>query len=422
MRIFMFASHYPMAFKPYYDNQFADLVRRGHDLTIFSRGSIDEDTVNEKVARYDLDERTRRFPAYLSNVPEAIVSCLTGGLARPLSSVRAARRIWESGADRGGRTKAREIARMLAVNAGDPDICFVHSLGTARYFRWLRHAFPDATTAMFYHGGEVPSVPNLPDDLAAATFDAFDVVFTNTRFSAGHAESRGCDPEKLHLLPVGFDLDDFSPPPERDLNEGGPLRLLSAGRMSEEKGHVYALRAVEELVDRGLDDIVYSITGDGYIRSELEEFVAKRDLEQHVQFLGMLTTQGVMDVMRESDVLVLPSIQVGNWVENQAAAVQEAMLHRCLAVTTRTGGVPESIPECMRPYSVPERDPDALADSIAEIYEMSPKRREDLADECRAFVVDNYDIRKLTEQMLETIREGSTHRPQPVPGSPSTEA
>lgn len=422
MRIFMFASRYPVPYKPYYDNQFADLVRRGHELSIFSRGALDRETVNEKVVRYGLDERTRRFPAYLSNIPHAFGSYLKGGLARPVNSLRAARRIWSSESDRPFLATVRELARMLAVNGGDPDLCFVHGLGTAIRFRWLRQAFPEARTAMFYHGGEVPAVPDLADETAAETFEAFDVVFTNTRFSADHAEGRGCDPTKLHLLPVGFDLEDFSPPPKGDHGDAGPLRLLSAGRMSEEKGHIYALRALEQLVERGMDDIVYSMTGEGYLRSDLEQFVRDRELQDHVRFLGTLTTRGVMEVMREANVLLLPSVQVGNWVENQAAAVQEAMLHRCLAVTTRTGGVPESIPECIRPYSVPERDPDALADSIAEIYEMSPERREDLADECRAFVVDNYDIRKLNDRMLETICEGSTHRPEPVPGSPSTEA
>lgn len=411
MRIFMFASHYPVPYKPYYDNQFADLVARGHDLTIFSRGALDRDTVNEKVVRFELDERTRRFPAYLSNVPAALGSYLRGGLGRPLSSLRAARRMWSSRDGRALMARIRDLARMLAVNAGDPDVCFVHGLGTATRFRWLRQAFPEAATAMFYHGGEVPAVPDLPHDEAARTFEAFDLVFTNTRFSADHAESRGCDPEKLRLLPVGFDIDDFSPPPERDSSGDGPLRLLSAGRMSEEKGYIYALRALDRLVEQGRDDVVYSMTGEGYHRSELEDFVREQGLDDHVRFLGRLTTRGVMDAMREADVLLLPSVQVGNWVENQAAAVQEAMLHRCLAVTTRTGGVPESIPECMRPFSVPERDAEALAASIAEVYEMPPQEREDLADECRSFVVENYDIRELNERMLAEIAEVSESVP-----------
>lgn len=405
MRIFMFASRYPVPYKPYYDNQFVDLLRRGHELTIFSRGALDPDTINEKVARYDLDERTKRYPGYLSNVPAAFPSYVSGGLARPLSSLRAARRIWNGSDERPVRVRVRELARMLAVNAGDPDLCFVHGLGTATHFRWLTHAFPGAVIAMFYHGGEVPEIPDLDDDQASTTFEAFDVVFTNTRFSAQQAERRGCSPEKLQILPVGFDIEDFSPPPERVESGNAPLRLLSAGRISEEKGIVFALRAIERFLERGKTGLEYEIAGDGYRRDELERFVHRHGLEEHVRFVGVLSTREVLEAMHRSNVLLLPSITIGNSAETQASSVQEAMLKRCLVVTTQIGGVPESIPECMRPYCVPERDPGALCDAIAAIHEMPPERREDLADECRAFVVENYDIRKLNDRMLAAIEQ-----------------
>ena len=68
MRIFAFVRRYPIPYKPYYDAQFADLVRRGHDLTIFAGGSID-DVLNEKVLRHGLADRTRHFPMTLRDVP-----------------------------------------------------------------------------------------------------------------------------------------------------------------------------------------------------------------------------------------------------------------------------------------------------------------------------------------------------------------
>lgn len=81
---------------------------------------------------------------------------------------------------------------------------------------------------------------------------------------------------------------------------------------------------------------------------------------------------------------------------------------RALVITTRTGGVPESIPEAMRPFSVPEADPGALADAIAAIHALREDQLRALGEECRRFVVENYDIRKLNDRLIElTMRAGS---------------
>ena len=404
MKIFMFASSYPVPFKPYYDTQFADLVERGHDLTIFSSGALDEDVLNEKVLRYGLHRRTRRYPASLSDVPGCVGAVLRAVASRPAASARAIgrmaakRRTWGS-----VRSFVRNVARLLSVADEEPDLCFVHGLGTATRFRWLRESFPGVPVAMYYHGGEVPSVPDLSDDAARATFACFDTVFTNTGFSRDHAIQRGCDPNKLHVLPVGFDLEDFPPPAGAQADNSEPLRLLSAGRMSEEKGYAYALEALARLAERGVADFLYSMTGEGYLRPELEAYVREYGLEDRVRFLGTLTTDELREEMRLADVLLLPSVQVGNWVENQACAVQEALLHGCLVVTTRTGGVPESIPDCMKEFSVPERDPDALADAVEKVLALGYAERRELAARCRRFVVENYDVRELNDRMLSTI-------------------
>lgn len=399
MKIFAFAHRYPAPFKPYYDTQFADFLKRGHDLTIFSATPPARDGLSEKVVDWELDHHTRRLPVSLRTIPACVASYLKGGLRRPRSLASSVRRVFNDGGQMTPREYIRRFARLLAVEAGEPDVCLVHGLGTAVHLRWLRNVFPDAAVVMYYHGGEVPSVPSLDPDLVDRTFEAFDLVFTNTEFSRDHAVGRGCPPERIRILPVGFDLDAFPPPP-RERDAQGPLKLITASRMSEEKGHIYALQALKRLVSSGMGNVVYSMTGQGYTRPHLEEFVNEHGLEDKVRFLGTVPMGRLMDAMRKADVLLLPSVHVGNWVENQATAVQQGMLHGCLPVVTQTGGVPESIPPCMERFSVPERDSEALAGSLENIYRMAPQRREKLGRQCRSWVKDNYDIVKLNEEML----------------------
>lgn len=402
MEIFMFANRYPAPFKPYYDTQFVDLVERGHDLTIFSATSPAEDGLSKKVAEYDLSARTRRYPVSLRTIPLCVGAYREGGLRRPKETLAAARRMLSDGEGGGLRSWVRRLARLVAVQAGNPDLCLVHGLGTAVHLRWLRQAFPDTVVAMYYHGGEVPSVPDLDPDLVERTFGSFDSVLTNTRFSRDQAIDRGCAPGKLHVVPVGFDLSRF-PEPSWSEKRQGSFEVVSAGRMSEEKGYIYALEGVRRLVEQGIDDVTYYLAGDGYTRADLEQYVHKHDLANYVRFLGVLQPVELSSLMSSADVILLTSVQMGNCVETQACAVQEGMLHGCIPVVSRIGGVPESIPADMDRFVVPQADSAEVAETLKAVYQLEVDEREQMGRKCRAWVQDNYDIGEVNRKLLSTI-------------------
>jgi colanic acid/amylovoran biosynthesis glycosyltransferase len=418
MRIFLFARRYPVPYKPYYDAQFASLVARGHEVAIFATGAHDA-VRNEKVVRYGLAERTTYFPATLATVPKYLPSVVGRSLFAPGRSLARTRQVMSGVPLRRGLLDAMKA---LTLPHERPDLCLVHGLGTAIMLPWLKQVFSQTPVAMYYHGGEVPSSNRFDDANPERAFRAFDVVFTNTEFSRQHAIERGCPAAKVVVLPVGFDLADFSPPEHRSYRRGGTLRLLSAGRMSSEKGFEFALQAVNTLVRNGIRDIHYSLTGTGYLRPALEDYVRRERLEPYVSFLGTLTTDGVIRVMGESDALLLPSIQVGNWVENQACAVQEAMLMKALVVTSRTGGVPESIPPEMQSYVVQPGNAGELARAIAAIHALSLTELNRLGELCRSFVVARYDVDKLNDRIIELTFAASGRRlpdaharPDPTP-------
>jgi colanic acid/amylovoran/stewartan biosynthesis glycosyltransferase WcaL/AmsK/CpsK len=393
MRIHAFVRNYPVPYKPYYDTQFADLLRVGHQLRIFAGPRLD-DVTNEKVARYGLERLTTYYPVTLRDLPLRVPDMIRGlGHTAASDAHQPAP---------GAKRRLMAAARRLATARGAADLCLVHGLQTATLFPWLKAVHPEAIVALYYHGGDVPSLDPLEDEVARAALHSVHVVFTNTRSSREHAIQRGARADRLVVLPVGFDLDDYTCPASRRYRPDGTLRLLSAGRMSAEKGFIYALEAVHNLVSRGRD-VVYSLTGEGYLRPELERYVEERGLSDRVSFLGTLTTDGVIRAMAEADVLLQPSIRVGNWMENQATAVQEALLLGAVVVTTREGGVPESIPDAMQPYCVAPGDAGALESAIERLYAMPAEGLGALAKEGRAFVVENYDIRRLNLRMLQEV-------------------
>jgi len=394
-RLLVCVGHYPSPYKPYYDTQFAEFLRAGYDVDIAAAPALDS-TVNEKVIVNGLLPRTHYYPI---DGTSAGLPAMAQAAARPVASTRFLTRV-NSASMRGA---AVDLFRMHSLPRRKPDAILVHELGVGLRFKWLRDWYRDVPVAMYYHGGEVASVEPHVEELVKRAFESFDVVFTNTEFSRQHAIGRGCPADRIEILPVGFDLADYTPATPRVYRPGGVLRLLSAGRMSEEKGFNYALEALRLLVESGRRNVRYSFTADGYVRPQLEAYVKQHGLEPYVQFLGTLTTAEVVAAMGNADALVLSSVTVGNWAENQACAVQEALLMKSVVVSTETGGVPESVAPVMKRFAVPERDAGALSRALMDVYDLNAQELAALGEQGRQFVVDRYDIRKLNNRMMAVI-------------------
>jgi colanic acid/amylovoran biosynthesis glycosyltransferase len=410
MRIYAFTQYYPSTFKPYFDTQFAQLVRDGHELTVFAHGRQGGE-VNEPVARYGLEARIRRYPTTLHTGLAFLPQAAGRTLLDPGGALRSVR------AMDGGKQLNRRLMntlRMLTLPREQPDLCLVHDLTTAVWFTWLRSLYPGVPVAMYYHGGENALSSSLGDASVLRAFASVDVVFTNTEFSRDHAVARGCPADKVHIVPVGFCLDDYQAAPVRGYRPDGVLRLLSASRLSDEKGHRFALEALAGLVAAGVTDFRYTIVGDGYLREPLERYVAANGLRPYVEFTGMVTTSVLLDHIARADVVLLPSIELGTWVENQACIVQEAMLMKALVVATTAGGVPESTAPELRPFLVPPEDPAAIARAVLAVRALRDDEMRALGEAGRAFAEKRYDIRRLNATLLDRATQ--------APGRPAVPA
>ncbi len=235
----------------------------------------------------------------------------------------------------------------------------------------------------------------------AELFSAMDVVFTNTSFSRSQAVERGCPFGRAVPLPVGFDLSDYPLQRNKRYRPEGTLRLISIGRLSREKGILFALRGLASLVGHGYKNIMYTIVGRGLEERALKEFVKENSLENIVTFAGEKDKAGVVELLSQSDVLILPSIVTDTWAETQAAVVQEAMFMEVLVVGTRAGGVPESTSDVLKVFSVPVCDADAIADTIKLIIALPEEQIRSICKEAREFAVKRFDINNTGGVLIE---------------------
>jgi colanic acid/amylovoran biosynthesis glycosyltransferase len=197
---------------------------------------------------------------------------------------------------------------------------------------------------------------------------------------------------------TGIDLTRW-PWQSRPTRSGGPLRLLTIGRLVEKKGIGYVLEAMRRLGDAGVP-AEYELAGEGPLRAPLEAECRRLGIGERVRFLGWQSQEQIREALERADLLVAASVTAGNADEEGIPNVlKEAMAVGVPVVSTRHGGIPELVEDGVSGMLVPERDPEALAAQLAELA-AHPERRAELAAAGRVRVEQDYDIERLNDRLV----------------------
>ena len=115
----------------------------------------------------------------------------------------------------------------------------------------------------------------------------------------------GVNPDKI--LPWDWPFDGFLSdvkPRKINLNVKG-IKIFYAGSLTENKGVGDLIDAVALLDTRGVS-VWLKIAGDGEM-NRFKQQSEKLNIEDRVEFLGLVSTSYVADAMREADVVAVPS-------------------------------------------------------------------------------------------------------------------
>jgi alpha-1,6-mannosyltransferase len=218
-----------------------------------------------------------------------------------------------------------------------PDAIEIHDRFTLSWVaRWARERGIPATTLVherlatslrtFGHLGPLagPIERHLNRRLLATTDE---VVVASAYSAAGF----GGDP-RARIIPLGVDHDRFRPERRaRPLRAGGPLRLISVGRLSAEKNPSLALDVSAELARRGVEHRL-DLVGDGPMRLRLEH----RARGLPVRLLGHRAPDEVAGRLADADLAL-----VGCTREAFGLAALEALASGTAIVAPTTGAVRE---------------------------------------------------------------------------------
>jgi glycosyltransferase involved in cell wall biosynthesis len=114
-------------------------------------------------------------------------------------------------------------------------------------------------------------------------------------------------------------------------------RLVCVGRLSEEKGQVFLVKALVALVKEGRKfELV--LVGDGDHRKQIEQLIADANLAGYVTITGWATTEEVRQEILKARALILPS-----FAEGLPIVIIEAMLLGRPVLSTYVAGIPELV-------------------------------------------------------------------------------
>jgi glycosyltransferase involved in cell wall biosynthesis len=171
--------------------------------------------------------------------------------------------------------------------------------------------------------------------------------------------------------------------------------LLNVARTAPQKGLLYAIRAMPEILARHPRARLLSVgaTTDPQWLERLKAEIDALGLADRVHILG--ARRDVPELLRACDVFVFPSLYEGLGI-----ALIEAMAAGCACVTTDTGPLPEVVRDGVDGLLVPPADHGALARAVASLLS-DPARRAALGRAATASALERFQPQQAADRLAE---------------------
>lgn len=201
--------------------------------------------------------------------------------------------------------------------------------------------------------------------------------------------------EKLKNIYSGIDLtlfineknDQF----RKELNlDSNHLLLGSVGRLSNQKDPITMIEAFCIVIKR-FPSAHLTLVGDGELRDEILIKIDQLQLNGRVHLTG--NKNDPWKIYHSLDLFIMSSIY-----EGLGRSITEALSCGVPVVCTSVEGVPEIVRDNKTGILVPPKDPGALATGIIKsLNDMDNARK--MAEEGRKFVNENFDVKKMVDDI-----------------------
>ena len=165
------------------------------------------------------------------------------------------------------------------------------------------------------------------------------------------------------------------------------------GRLEKRKG-IRELLDVVERVSKQRNDITFKIAGIGPEKQYVEDWICHSAASSALEYLGFISEEDKIRLLRETDIFVLQSTNEGNPI-----SILEAIASGCAIISTPVGSIADVVFHMRNGLMIEPEDPDALHKAILQLCEdrrmLERMQRENLTYRSR------YSMEKMSENIAE---------------------
>lgn len=380
MTIFLIVNSFPRISETFLFNLVVGLEQKGTSVRVLSL-SLSHDQKH-------FLERSEEWSGTLNVMPQSPTSWLVFCF-KNLCFVMAA--IWRL---KNAHNKGCSLANFwlfCIVNKDRPDWVFFSYSGIGVLFLPTIELTPNQKWMVSCRGSAeivAPVVNPRREGELSRLFHSVTSIHCVSKHMAQTVEKLGASRDKIFVNYPSIDTEIF----KRSINfptihQGKKFIIVSTGRLNFQKGYPYALLAMRQLIQMGVD-FKYHIIGDGDDRVEITYMVQNLGLTDFVILHGRRSNNEVKSLLEQAHVYLLTSIY-----EGVANAALEALALEIPVVSTRAGGMDEVIQCGNNGILVDCYAVDEIALALAKLAVESDKLQE-IGKNGRQSVLNNHSIQK----------------------------
>ena len=202
------------------------------------------------------------------------------------------------------------------------------------------------------------------------------------------------DESKISVVHNGIDTKNFGDfafgdRMRKDLGINDALLVGIIARLSDVKGHIYLIRAMQKVV-KIFPTAKLLIIGEGKMKNALIKEAEGLAIKQNVLFIPRATN--TTEILAAMDIFVMPSLQ-----EGLGLALMEAMAQGIAVVGSAVGGIKTLIQDKQNGLLVAPADVPALAQAIITLLK-DPALRRALGTQAREFIIANFSKAEMVDK------------------------
>ena len=206
---------------------------------------------------------------------------------------------------------------------------------------------------------------------------------------------------KSRIVHCGIDVDAFRP--IYDSSNSEPM-IVAVAQLVERKGLHILIEACHQLAQQG-QAFQCRIIGAGQQHAELQSMLEKYSLQSQVQLCGAVKQEALRSYLSKATLLALPCVVAENGdVDGIPVAIMEAMAMGLPVVSTAVSGIPDLITDGETGRLVPQKDPSALANVLAELLNDHEQCKK-LGAAGSEFVANNFNLADTSSQLADLFIE-----------------